>query len=105
MLGRGRPFLVEVLNPRTRDLSPEVFEKIEQLINTKNEKVTVRDVQPSNKKDVTTLIREGETEKTKCYDAYCCSDRPLTAEDVDRIRAVGQNIVIKQKTPIRVLHR
>ena len=105
MLGRGRPFVVEVVNPRNRDLSPTLLHSVEKDINSACLDVNIRDFQLANKKDVQMHIKEGETEKRKHYAAYCCCDRELTAEDVQKIKDVGKQIVIEQKTPIRVLHR
>ena len=105
MLGRGRPFVLEVVNPRNRDLSLNSLSSIEKDINSARLDVNVRDLQLASKRNVQMHIKEGESEKKKQYAAYCCCDRDLTSEDVMRLNEVGKHIVIEQKTPIRVLHR
>ena len=51
-------------------------------------------------------IKEGEEEKTKCYEALCYTDTQIDQEELDRrLAAVANPLVIEQKTPIRVLHR
>ena len=51
----------------------------------------------------TKLLLEGETSKTKEYRAYCYSANELTEDDLAKLELSEQ--VLKQTTPIRVLHR
>lgn len=105
MLGRGRPFMIEVVNPLSREVTEETLARIEREVNGNDRDVAIRDLQESNKKDVQVHIKEGEMEKKKNYLAYCCSSRPLVKEDLERAAKLGTNLVINQDTPIRVLHR
>jgi tRNA U54 and U55 pseudouridine synthase Pus10 len=51
-------------------------------------------------------IKEGEEEKTKCYDALCYTDTQIDQTELDQLlAAVPDLLIIEQKTPIRVLHR
>lgn len=51
-------------------------------------------------------IKEGEEEKTKCYEAFCYTDTQITQEELDQLLAETSNpLILEQKTPIRVIHR
>ena len=45
MLGRGRPFLLEVVNPRRVHLSREEMDKIQDNINDASKDIFIRDLQ------------------------------------------------------------
>lgn len=51
-----------------------------------------------------TNIKAGEETKTKEYNALCVTKSPVTPEMINKINNYG-SLIIKQKTPIRVLHR
>nr|XP_022330873.1 putative tRNA pseudouridine synthase Pus10 [Crassostrea virginica] len=102
MLGKGRPFVVEMENPRRVQFTPEVLREIQQEIN-KSADVKVRDLQIVDKNDINRL-KEGEIEKTKTYSALCWSREPLSRQQLDKLQDI-KDLVIYQKTPIRVLHR
>ncbi|KAF8026272.1 hypothetical protein BT93_F2931 [Corymbia citriodora subsp. variegata] len=103
MLGSGRPFLVEIQNPR--HIPSDVLVKdIEEKINSSRDKL----VRVKNLKLVGsqgwTLMREGEAEKQKEYAALVWISRPLEDPDMLSISSV-RDMCILQRTPIRVLHR
>lgn len=51
-------------------------------------------------------IKEGEEEKTKCYEAFCYTDTQIDQDELDqKLSLVANPLIIEQKTPIRVLHR
>ena len=50
------------------------------------------------------ILKQGEDEKTKTYEAICWCIRPLTQNDLEKLCSI-RNLDLKQKTPIRVLHR
>lgn len=51
-------------------------------------------------------IKEGEEEKTKCYEALCYTDTQIDQDELDaKLSEVANPLIIEQKTPIRVLHR
>ncbi|XP_048130565.1 tRNA pseudouridine synthase Pus10 isoform X2 [Rhodamnia argentea] len=103
MLGSGRPFLVEIQNPRHVP-SDVLVKDIEHKINSSREKL----VRVKNLKLVGsqgwTLMREGEAEKQKQYAALVWISRPLEDPDLLSISSV-RDMCILQRTPIRVLHR
>lgn len=105
MLGRGRPFVVELENPKFLTVNEQTLIDIENdvKINSGGD-VVVRDLQLGLKDEVAANLKEGEADKRKRYSALCICSRPLTDDDLQRIGCV-KDLQINQKTPIRVLHR
>jgi len=66
MLGRGRPFLLEIHNPRPLT-KEDLIGKIKSFINDTHCDVQVRDLQFVDKTDSQKYMKEGEQEKTKSY--------------------------------------
>ncbi len=51
-------------------------------------------------------IKEGEEEKTKCYEALCYTDTQIDQNELEqKLASISNPLIIEQKTPIRVLHR
>lgn len=104
MLGRGRPFVVTLLNPRNPLMPADRLKEIEVSINSSSEgMITVHHLQRVNKSDFA-LLKEGEEHKTKEYCALIWCPERITA---DPLRALEghKDVVVFQKTPVRVLHR
>uniref|UniRef100_A0A6B2L465 tRNA pseudouridine(55) synthase n=1 Tax=Arcella intermedia TaxID=1963864 RepID=A0A6B2L465_9EUKA len=105
MLGRGRPFLVQLIDAK---ISPSTFTQEQyKLIQNKlnqNEHVKVVDLQFVDRES-TKVILEGETSKKKHY--RCLVKLSPSLQDPSQLEKLNslEAIVIKQKTPIRVLHR
>lgn len=108
MLGTGRPFYLELINPRTPRLSEEEYKQIEQEINTQSihkDNVQVRHLSYIEPK-YTSIIKEGEETKTKRYRALVWLSEPLTDQVIERINKIGSSpFTIQQKTPVRVFQR
>ncbi|KAL5557781.1 hypothetical protein UlMin_033992 [Ulmus minor] len=103
MLGSGRPFLVEIQNPRCVPCEESVKD-MEKKINTlENKLVGVKNLKMVGSQGWT-LMREGEAEKQKQYVALVWISRPLKDEDFQSITSL-KDMPIQQKTPVRVLHR
>ena len=103
MLGTGRPFAVELTNPRNVCLWQEDIDKVEELINKSTPLIAVRGLTQVSKEE-TSLIKEGEVEKKKQYCALVWSEGEITAGDLACLEGI-KDLKIAQKTPIRVLHR
>ncbi|CAF2132179.1 unnamed protein product [Rotaria magnacalcarata] len=104
-LGLGRPFVVEFRQPSRILYDPEEFLAIQRKINMLTKDIRVRDLQQVTKEQ-SNQIKEGEEEKTKCYEALCYTDTQIDQTELDQILASVPNpLVIEQKTPVRVLHR
>ena len=54
-------------------------------------------------KNCTKQLLEGETSKRKEYRAFCYAEKDLSDEDLRKLEL--SEVVLKQSTPIRVLHR
>lgn len=102
-LGNGRPFVVEFINPQRTKLSKEKLASLQLAINNATKLIRVRDMQIVEKKDLKNL-KEGEEEKTKAYCALCIASKGYDCSALEALSTMPQ-VVIQQKTPLRVLHR
>ncbi|KAH9509327.1 putative tRNA pseudouridine synthase Pus10 [Bulinus truncatus] len=103
MLGLGRPFIIELINPHFVKFSLEDLAALQTRINDLSKDVQVRDLQIVTRKD-TDRLKEGEIDKTKTYSAVCWCERELTKSDVELVNSLKE-LTLQQKTPLRVLHR
>ncbi|KAK6620519.1 hypothetical protein RUM43_010810 [Polyplax serrata] len=108
-LGKGRPFVVDISNPRRTKLDRKAIKEIENQINSSSEDVFVRDLQVVQKEDLI-HIKTGEESKTKTYTCFCLIKVKHESEKEElktKLLELGniKDLVIQQKTPIRVLHR
>jgi tRNA pseudouridine synthase 10 len=101
MLGTGRPFVLELANPRRRsgDLQ-ELARRINEA--TEGSGVAVRDLRMVDKDEVA-RIKEGEYEKE--YLAHCLAESPLPRPAVEAACARLSGVTLEQRTPDRVAHR
>ncbi|CAO3567437.1 unnamed protein product [Mortierella alpina] len=106
MLGNGRPFYMELINPRIPSLPHEIIKGLEAQINTiMPDKVQVRSL-ASIKPEDTKIIKEGEDTKTKSYSALCWTSNPVDQDMIDAVNAhTNKAFFVEQQTPIRVLQR
>ncbi|KAJ1794084.1 hypothetical protein LPJ59_004610 [Coemansia sp. RSA 2399] len=105
MLGDGRPFYIECINPRIKAISQEQIHEIEAKLVGSDSPVQVRRFQLIRPND-TSIIKEGEENKSKHYCALVWFSEQLNQAKIDKINSLGQGeILLQQKTPIRVLHR
>jgi tRNA pseudouridine synthase 10 len=104
-LGKGRPFLCQIVNPRKLCNGDEtVALAVRNAINEQSRPhISVRDVQFVSKSEAANL-KEGEEDKVKVYRALCRTATPVSPEKLSALSTMTP-IVVKQKTPIRVLHR
>ena len=103
MLGTGRPFAVELSNPRNICLSREDLNRVQESINKSTDLIVVRMLTEVSKEE-TSQLKEGEAEKNKQYCALIWSEKEITATDLACLENI-KGLKIAQKTPIRVLHR
>lgn len=100
MLGRGRPFVVEVKKPKKR------FIDLRSLTKTINEwaqgKVHVSNLRFANK-DVVRKLKTEAAEKE--YRVIVEFEKPVDDEQLSLLEKSLVNAVIKQQTPQRVVHR
>uniref|UniRef100_A0A1A9UPZ7 tRNA pseudouridine(55) synthase n=1 Tax=Glossina austeni TaxID=7395 RepID=A0A1A9UPZ7_GLOAU len=101
-LGKGRPFVLEISNAFTTKLSTAEAYRIECDID-KSRKISVRHLQIVKREELV-HIKSGEEKKRKFYRALCMLQEPATLDVLEKLN-LPQGFEIKQKTPIRVLHR
>lgn len=99
MLGSGRPFVLEIKEPKKRFLDLEKLEK-EINISTKG-KVEVLDLKYSIRSRKAE-IKTSSPDTYKIYQALVELEGELDEEDLKKIKHIKQ---IKQRTPLRVSHR
>ncbi|HVO85593.1 MAG TPA: tRNA pseudouridine(54/55) synthase Pus10 [Candidatus Eisenbacteria bacterium] len=101
MLGSGRPFVIEIAEPKKRSLN---VKKLQKTVNAfGRRKVQVSGLKLADKKAVRKLKQDES--KQKEYRVLIEFDKEISQEDLRTIRKKLKNISIDQKTPVRVLHR
>ncbi|KAL6076953.1 putative tRNA pseudouridine synthase Pus10 [Balamuthia mandrillaris] len=103
MLGDGRPFVMELINPRKTKYTAQDFIQMQQAINRSTNKIRIRDLQRIKKKDFNKL-KDGEEHKSKAYRCVVWAEKELEPKDFDFMKDV-KDLKVQQMTPIRVLHR
>jgi len=99
MLGGGRPFVLEIKEPKVRKLN---LEKLEAIINEQAAgKIEVSELKFTTK---ATIERIKDLEASKVYRAKIQFDQPLLEVELRRALQVLEGL-IEQRTPQRVLHR
>jgi tRNA pseudouridine synthase 10 len=133
MLGKGRPFVMEVANARARMPPRETFTQIEAALNASGVGVEVRQLQPVDRTALTLIkarvravqrcddmlqfrstplmetnfsggLQAGEQEKRKSYLAKCRLPCHVTACMLEKLNKT-KDLLLKQLTPTRVEHR
>lgn len=99
MLGKGRPFVFEVKDPRKRNI--DLKQKEKEINEYAKGKVEVSDLRLSDVKEMRLL-------KTRMFDkSYDCliESKNITQEDLNKLEEFFKEKKISQGTPTRVLHR
>jgi tRNA pseudouridine synthase 10 len=101
MLGNGRPFVIEIAAPKKRFLD---LRKTEGAVNASGvNKVEVSGLRFADR-DVIRKLKGGES-KQKEYRVFIEFENKITAKDMRFLEKSLTNTLVKQKTPVRVLHR
>ncbi len=101
MLGTGRPFVVEVSKPRKRFLD---LRKLKEVINVAaKDKVEVSSLRFSSK-DVVRRLKKAESAQ-KEYRVLVEFEDDVSEEGLRVVAEKLSNALIRQQTPLRVLHR
>ncbi len=101
MLGRGRPFVIEIKKPKKRKLD---LKELEEAINEYAKgKVEVLNLRYADKNTVRKL--KGMENAQKIYRVTVKFDREITDEEIAKLEKELTDTTIYQRTPIRVLHR
>ena len=104
MLGGGRPFILEVHNPRSPVVSASALAEMEAALESADDGVVTATGLHVSDKEAYRGMHEGSEEKEKAYTAVCWASRALAPEDLARLSAM-RDVVVHQQTPVRVLHR
>ncbi|CAL8091587.1 unnamed protein product [Orchesella dallaii] len=105
MLGKGRPFVMEVINPKRTLFTQDNMNELRNKINSSTKLISVRDIQIADRKNAAKL-KDGEEFKTKTYCALCRIPEGVVApEMLEKLNSIKLPLVLQQQTPIRVLHR
>jgi tRNA pseudouridine synthase 10 len=101
MIGKGRPFVIEITRPKKRFLD---FKRLERIVNTYAKgKVEVSDLKSASKNIVRKLKKAETAQKEYCV--LIEFENEITAKDLHLLEEKLSNSVVKQRTPLRVLHR
>ena len=101
MLGGGRPFMLEIINPK-KNMEKEI-KQIEEEINNTSKYIKVNNLEICNKQ-YNEIIKKAEVNKMKIYSCFVWVKKEITDEDINKLNGI-KDMEINQKTPIRVLHR
>ncbi|XP_031560971.1 putative tRNA pseudouridine synthase Pus10 [Actinia tenebrosa] len=103
MLGTGRPFVAELINPHKTILSKEFLAHTQKEINLSTTDVKIRHLQVVTKEEYSTL-KEAENTKTKTYSCLVWTEKEISEKDLEKLTEI-KDLKLQQKTPLRVLHR
>lgn len=98
MLGNGRPFVIEIKNPKKRNID---FNKIIEEVNNSN-MVSITNLRYSNKEEV---IRLKKARFNKVYKVVIECKEAVSEEKLKKAVETLQGAIIHQFTPNRVAHR
>ncbi len=101
MLGHGRPFVLEVKKPKKRFIDLKALEKT--INNEAQGKVRALNLRFTSKETVRKLKKQEAAEKA--YKVVVEFDRDVSDEEVALLEKKFSGAVIRQQTPLRVLHR
>jgi tRNA pseudouridine synthase 10 len=101
MLGSGRPFVLEISQPKKRFID---LKKLEETVNAYAKgKVRVSDLQIVDK-DFVRKVKKGEAAQ-KEYRVIVEFEKDVSDEDLKMLERKLSNVIVRQRTPLRVLHR
>ena len=104
MLGTGRPFYFEILQPKVNTLTNADMSSLQEKVNRKGEgMILVRDLQIVTKAD-TDVLKASASTKRKSYKCTINLSKPV---DQELIKSLGdmKELVLQQRNPTRVPRR
>ena len=104
MLGTGRPFVLEISEPKKRYLD---FEGLQQQINEQAEGKVEAMLEKITDRAKVRELKTKSSRNAKAYRATIALDSPSEFEksELNEIIASFSDILIQQRTPLRVVHR
>lgn len=106
MLGKGRPFVIEVINSKVVPplIDEGMLQSMRVIAASKSSSVALHDFRIVHK-EYFTQMRSFESEKKKCYRCVVWTRRDIGKEELITKLEEPEGFMLKQKTPLRVLHR
>ncbi|KAI9341701.1 hypothetical protein BDR26DRAFT_802174 [Obelidium mucronatum] len=102
MLGAGRPFFLEVVNPRVLNATQAQITAVQKQINDENRgKLKITDLQLVGKHD-TKPLKDSAATKKKSYTTLVKLSSPVSLSQLEEISKL-RDIELKQQTPLRVM--
>ena len=99
MLGSGRPFVLEIKEPKIRKLDLEkISTEVAEIAKDKTEYLNLKYTERKRKAE----IKVSSPDTYKIYRALVKCDDEIKEEDLEKLQTLH---IIKQRTPIRVSHR
>jgi tRNA pseudouridine synthase 10 len=101
MLGSGRPFVIEITGPRRRFLD---LEGVQRAVNEWGKgRVEVSGLKLASK-DAVRKLKKGEATQ-KEYRLFVEFESKITSRDLSLLKRGLKKVLVRQRTPLRVLHR
>ncbi|MGC8610348.1 MAG: tRNA pseudouridine(54/55) synthase Pus10 [Thermoplasmata archaeon] len=98
MLGNGRPFILEITNPKIRNYD---LREIEKEVNEKNRGIIeIFDLRYSSSKEVEEIKSK---EYPKVYELEIELEKEIPTEEIVKKLKSLENVIIDQRTPLRVI--
>jgi len=101
VLGEGRPFIIEVLEPKIRTPPLDVLRR--DVNSHASGKVEVSELSFSSKASVQRMKASGQSKKS--YRALIEFDEDVSEEKLKEVENILNGATIMQSTPLRVMHR
>lgn len=103
MLGSGRPFIMDISNPRRKYSALKKIKQIEEEVNKNTTLIKIMNLQVCDKNEYA-VLKKYEDSKQKFYTCFVWASKKLDKFDIEKINEV-KDLSIIQKTPMRVMHR
>lgn len=100
MLGTGRPFVIEIRDPRKRNI--DLVRLKDEINRLGKDQVSVSDLRPSNREEVR-RVKQADPRKT--YEVKVRFETPVDRSELEVVLGSIRDMVISQQTPTRVAHR
>jgi conserved hypothetical protein TIGR01213 len=98
-VGEGRPFVIEIINPKKRNFD---LKEVEKKINENSKFVKVSNLQVTNKNKIKEIK---SSSPDKVYQAEVELEKEVSKDELENACHLLSQIVINQKTPTRVIKR
>ncbi len=99
MLGTGRPFVLEIVEPRIRELDlDKISTEVAEITKGKTEYLNLKYTERKRKAE----IKVSSPDTYKVYRALVKCEKDIKEEDLEKLQTLH---IIEQRTPIRVSHR